>query len=170
MTIDRQVWHRYGRSYRSWLPERGPLIQVRTTTNSPKDAQGPNLENAFRDRFYKDQEHHFTWRDRQRCRFFYEHDDVSLKAVPKKLVPIELSDGVQERFYGLYAIEKIALSRVLVHLFLTTCPGIAFFFLCTFLFNAGWQLSNAAFLYMLILATLALLLNYVYDDMYSAKA
>lgn len=133
----------------------------------PKMPKGPVSQKAFHDRFYKDKDFHFTWRGRQRCRYFYEPDSTSLRAVPKKLEPLELSDGRQEHFYGLYAVERLAFVRVLAYFALALSLGVVVFFI---MFSPETrQTSNAAFLVMMIMAALAFLRNYVHDDLYSVK-
>lgn len=69
---------------------------------------------------------------------------MALDAVPKRLVQINMDDGVDEYFFGLYAKEERSFFRVAAYACLCNLPGIIFFFLWLFQWGHGADLQGAS--------------------------
>lgn len=114
---------------------------------SPPPPNGPISKEQFQDHYYLD--HCPTLYDWRRYQFSYRGhfnkvNRVALDAVPKRLVQIDMDDGLDEHFFGLYAKEERSFFRVAIYACLCNVPGVIFFFLWLFQWGHGSDLQNAS--------------------------
>jgi hypothetical protein len=114
---------------------------------TPPPPNGPISKEQFQDHYYLP---HcpclYDWKSYQlRCKgHSTKANRVALDAVPKRLVRINMDDGVDEWFYGLYAKEERSFLRVAIYAFLCNLPGVIFFFLWLFRWQHASDLQNAS--------------------------
>jgi hypothetical protein len=122
---------------------------------TPPPPNGPITKEQFQDHYYLD---HcpclYDWKRYQLSYrgHFNKANRVALDAVPKRLVRINMDDGVDEQFYGLYAKEERSFLRVAIYAFLCNLPGVIFFFLWLFQWHHASDLQNASSLLTLSLS------------------
>jgi hypothetical protein len=114
---------------------------------SPPPPNGPVSREQFQDHYYLD--HCPSLHDWRRYQFktrghFNKVNRVALDAVPKRIVQIDMDDGVDEHFFGLCAKEERSFLRVAVYACLCNLPGVVFFFLWLFQWGHGADLQNAS--------------------------
>lgn len=109
--------------------------------------RGPISKEQFQDHYYLDHcPSLYDWRRYQLSYrgHFNAVKRVALDAVPKRVVQINMDDGVDEHFFGLYAKEERSFIRVAIYAALCNVPGIVFFFLWLFQWGHGSDLQNAS--------------------------
>jgi hypothetical protein len=146
------LFHKYG--YRRGarvdvaFPDRNDRMYHFLPRNpTPPPPNGPISKEQFQDHYYLP---HcpclYDWRRYQLgCRGHSNRANrVALDAVPKRLERIDMDNGVDEHFYGLYAIEQRSFLRVAIYAFLCNLPGVIFFFLWLFQWQHASDLQNAS--------------------------
>jgi hypothetical protein len=114
---------------------------------TPPPPNGPISKEQFQDHYYLP---HcpclYDWKSYQlRCRgHSSKANRVALDAVPKRLERIDMDDGLDEHFYGLYAKEERSFLRVAIYACLCNLPGVIFFFLWLFQWQHTSDLQNAS--------------------------
>lgn len=112
---------------------------------SPPPPNGPISREQFFDHYYLDQcPSLYDWRRYQLSHrgYFNRVNRVALDAVPKRLVRINMDDGVDEYFFGLYAKEERSFLHVGIYACLCNLPGVVFFFI--WLWRHDSDLQNAS--------------------------
>jgi hypothetical protein len=114
---------------------------------TPPPPNGPISKEQFQDHYYLD--HCPCLWDWKRYQLSYrghfnKANRVALDAVPKRLVRINMDDGVDQHFYGLYAKEQRSFLRVAIYACLCNLPGVIFFFLWLFQWQHVSDLQNAS--------------------------
>ena len=146
------LFHKYG--YRrgarvdiGFPDDNDQMYQFLPRKPSPPPPNGPITREQFYDHYYLDQcPSLHNWRRYQLSYrgHFNQANRVALDAVPKRLIRINMDDGVDEHFFGLYAKEERSFRHVAVYAFLCNMPGLVFFFLWLFQWQHGSDLQNAS--------------------------
>jgi hypothetical protein len=113
----------------------------------PPPPKGPISREQFQDHYYLNHcPSLYDWRRYQLSYrgHFNKVNRVALDAVPKRLVQINMDDGVDEHFFGLYAKEERSFAHVAVYAGVCNLPGVVFFFLWLFRWGHGADLQNAS--------------------------
>jgi hypothetical protein len=146
------LFHKYG--YRRGAPvdvgfpdDNDQMYHFLPRKPTPPPPNGPISKEQFQDHYYLD---HcpclYDWKRYQLSYrgHFSKANRVALDAVPKRLVRINMDDGVDEHFYGLYAKEERSFLRVAIYALLCNLPGVIFFFLWLFQWQHASDLQNAS--------------------------
>lgn len=146
------LFHKYG--YRrgarvdiGFPDDNDQMYQFLPRKPSPPPPNGPISKEQFYDHYYLDQcPSLYDWRRYQLSYrgHFNKVSRVALDAVPKRLIQINMDDGVNEHFFGLYAKEERSAAHVAVYASLCNIPWIVFGFLWLFLWGHDSDLQNAS--------------------------
>lgn len=146
------LFHKYGvrRGARvdvAFPSEHDQMYQFLPRKPHPAPPKGPITPEQFEDHYYND--HCPCWYDWRRYQLSYRGhfnkvNRVALDAVPKRIVRIDMDDGIDEHFYGLYAREERNFLRVVIYFCLFNLPGVVFFFLWLFHWYHGSDLQTAS--------------------------
>lgn len=132
----------------------------------------PITEDQFYHRFYTCYKpttfHKLFHKCRKRCT-----DRVALNRLPLRYHSLQVEDTKEEHFWGIYAVTRIAFTRVVIYSILcfvpSIFPSVAFFFLWLFSWGHEADLQNAAVPLGLSFALLALLFSFVAWDISSSR-
>ena len=145
------VFHKYGvrrgaRLHIGFPRSNDQMYHFLPRKPSPPPPNGPISREQFQDHYYLD--HCPSMHEWRRYQLGYRGhfnkvNRVALDAVPKRLVQINMDDGVDEHFFGLYAKEERSFFRVAVYACLCNLPAVIFFFLWLFRWGHRADLQNA---------------------------